>query len=200
MTRRRAPLAREDRLHPGSGEVRSQCRGGTPFPGIRDHQVVRRREAHRGVSAQLLWRNRSRCLASGACRCRLRLGSGSSFSWQSPNSARIAATCEKGFWFTTRKAVRFNLGQYLSKPRPEKTRGPSQEVVGIQMGSPHAPGSPGISLAPSLGSQAEHERCFLQSCMGARLETMCQTPIKKSVTLCDRKNVRRCMPKGAPWE
>lgn len=105
MTRRRAPLARQDRLHPGSGEVRSQCRGGTPFPRTRDHQVVRRREAHRGVSAQLLWRNRSRCLASGASRYRPRLGSGSSFSWQCPNSARIAATCERGFWFTTRKAV-----------------------------------------------------------------------------------------------
>ena len=106
MTRRRAPLARQDRLQSGSGKMQAQCRGGgTPFPRTRDYQVVRRREVHRGVSAQLLWRNRSRCLASGACRCRLRLGSGSSFSWKSPNSARIAATCERGFWFTTRKAV-----------------------------------------------------------------------------------------------
>ena len=164
MTRRRAPLARQDRLQSGSGKMQAQCRGGgTPFPRTRDYQVVRRREVHRGVSAQLLWRNRSRCVASGACRCRLRLGSGSSFSWKSPNSARIAATCERGFWFTTRKAVRFNLGQCLSKPRPEKTQGASLEVVGMHMGSPQAPGSPGISLAPSLGSQAEHARCFLQN-------------------------------------
>jgi hypothetical protein len=74
-------------------------------PRTRYHQVVRWREAHRGVSTQLLWRNRSRCLANGASRCRPRLGSGSSFSWQSPNSARIAATCERGFRFTIRKAV-----------------------------------------------------------------------------------------------
>ena len=38
-------------------------------------------------------------------RCRHRPGSGSAFSWLPPTGARIAATCEKGFWFTTRKAV-----------------------------------------------------------------------------------------------
>ena len=51
----------------------------------------------------------------------------------------------------------------FQNPARRRLREPLWKSSGCTWALPRLPAPPGISLAPSLGSQAEHARCFLQN-------------------------------------